>query len=228
MRAHALIVAEADPAGRTRLVDVRGEVPLLPRRTGSRADGGAVVHLVGGAAGPLGGDELTFHLEVGEGASLEVRSVAATIVYPGNGTSRLAVTANVATGGTLHWLPEPLIATAGCVHIGTSTVDIADGGRVRWRDELVCGRHGEDPGDARLGLSVRYGGKPLLEHEFAVGPSAPGWSAAAVLGGAGAIGSLLEVDPDLKPEDPRVLGPASAVLPLAGPGRLTLSLLQQA
>jgi urease accessory protein len=62
----------------------------------------------------------------------------------------------------------------------------------------------------------------LLAHEVAVGPSAPGWAGGAVLGGAGAVGSSLLVDPCLPAApDPVVLGPTAAVLPLAGPGLLT-------
>ncbi len=56
MRAVARIVAVAD-GGTTRLAVLRGEVPLLPRRTLSPGPG-MTVHLVGGAAGPLGGDDL--------------------------------------------------------------------------------------------------------------------------------------------------------------------------
>jgi urease accessory protein len=52
MRAFARIVAEADGRGGTRLTALRGESPLLPRRTGARAGAGVTVHLVGGAAGP--------------------------------------------------------------------------------------------------------------------------------------------------------------------------------
>ena len=64
MRAYARVVAEADGHGGTRLVRLRGEPPLLPRRTGT-GTGPATVHLVGGAAGPLGGDELRLDIEVG-------------------------------------------------------------------------------------------------------------------------------------------------------------------
>ena len=39
--------------------------------------------LVGGAAGPLGGDRLRFSLTVGDGCTVAVRSVAAALVQPG-------------------------------------------------------------------------------------------------------------------------------------------------
>ena len=58
------------------------------------------MHLVGGAAGPLGGDRLRLEIEVGAGALLDVRSVAASLALPGAGgaQSRLEVTARVEVG----------------------------------------------------------------------------------------------------------------------------------
>ncbi|GFJ88059.1 hypothetical protein Prum_017010 [Phytohabitans rumicis] len=97
--------------------------------------------------------------------------------------------------GTLRWLPEPLIAARGCDHVSRSTVELEEGARLEWREELVCGRHGEEPGDARLDSTVRHGGRTLLRQELAVGPRAPAWDGPAVLAGARATGSLLLVDP---------------------------------
>ena len=57
VRAEARLVAEADGRGGTGLSTLYGEPPLLPRRT-SRHGGAVEVYLVGGAAGPLGGDDL--------------------------------------------------------------------------------------------------------------------------------------------------------------------------
>jgi urease accessory protein len=111
MRACARIVAEAGGRGGTRLAVLRGESPLLPRRTGPRAAAGAVtVHMVGGAAGPLAGDELRLDVEVGPGARLDVRGVAASLALPGRPgapASRLELHARVAAGATLRFLPEP-------------------------------------------------------------------------------------------------------------------------
>jgi urease accessory protein len=223
MRASAHVVAEADGSGGSRLTTLYGEPPLLVRRTGP-----AEVHLVGGAAGPLGGDELRIDVEVGPGASLTVRGVAASVLLPGSdgARSRFAVRARVAAGARLVWLPEPLIATRRCRHTSEVLVLLEEGGALVWREELVCGRFGERPGDVRVLTSVGYGALPLYRNELAVGPDAPGWDGPAVLGGAGAVGSLLVVDPlwaaagPVPGPEPEVLGPTAAVLPLAGPGVL--------
>ena len=230
MKAAARIVAEADARGGTRLAVLRGESPLLLRRTGRRDPGGAVtVHLVGGAAGPLRGDELRLEVEVGPGARLEVRSVAASLALPGRPgapPSKLELHATVAAGASLRWLPEPLIAAAGCHHLAVTDVQVAAGATLVWRDDLVCGRHGEAAGDVRTDVTIGYAGATLYRHALAVGPGAPGWSGAAVLGAAGpvplgggrAIGAVIFVGPTLPPA--ALLGGDAAVMPLAGPGML--------
>lgn len=223
MRATARIVAVADGPRGTRLAELRGEAPLLLRRTGHTptGDGEVQVHLVGGAAGPLGGDRLRIEVEVGPGALLDVRTVAASLALPGaaGGQSRLEVTARVAAGGRLRWLPEPLIGAARCDHLSRSTLELAEGAALVWRDELVCGRHGEQVGDVRISTSLRYGGRTLFRNDLAVGPRAPGWSGAAGLGGARVVGSLLLVEPawaDAGPPAATPLGSGAARMPLAG------------
>ncbi|MEV4762185.1 urease accessory protein UreD [Micromonospora chokoriensis] len=216
MRALARLVARADGRGGTTLVELRGETPLLLRQT--PADGGvATVHLVGGAAGPLAGDDLRLEIEVGAGAAVRVHSVAAAIALPGRpgAVSRMTVRAVVHAGATLHWLPEQLVAAAGCAHLAESRVELAAGSSLRWRDELVCGRYGESPGGAVVHTQVDYADRPLLRQSLAVGPHAPGWAGPAVLGGAAATGSLLVVDSS-RPVEPAAVGGTVARLPLAG------------
>ena len=229
-------MAEADGRGATRLPVLRGESPLLLRRTG-RADGpGVTVHVVGGAAGPLRGDDLRLEIEVGPGAELEVRSVAASLALPGRPgmpASRLEVRATVAAGAAMRWLPEPLIAASGCDHRAITHVEVADGGRLVWRDDLVCGRHGEPAGEVRTRTTIRYGGATLYRHDLAIGPGAPGWSGAAVLGppadggpahrhgGGRATGSVIFAGADLPPA--AVPAGDAAVMPLTGPGMLAVA-----
>ncbi|GAA2497916.1 urease accessory protein UreD [Winogradskya humida] len=221
MKASAHIVAESDGRGGTRPSVLRGESPLLLRRTGRRGGGDLTVHLVGGAAGPLRGDDLRLDIEVGPGARLTVRSVAAQLALPGRlelPASRLAVRATVAAGGTLLWAPEPLIAAAGCHHLAATEVTVERGGTLIWRDDIVCGRHAETSGTVKTEVLIRYAGRALYRHELAIGPSAPGWSGPAVLGGGRAAGTVVLAGPSL----PRaaLLGGDAVLMPLAGPGML--------
>jgi urease accessory protein len=240
LKARAHLVAEADGRGGTRPAVLRGESPLLLRRTGPRG-GDLTVHLVGGAAGPLRGDDLRLDVEVGPDARLTVHSVAAQLALPGRRglpPSRLEIHATVAAGGTLLWCPEPLIAAAGCDHQAITTVTVEEGGTLLWRDDLVCGRHAEPAGSVHADTLIRYAAGTLYRHELTVGPAAPGWSAAAVLGEGRAVGTLVLAGPDLGGPDlggpdlggpdlggpdlagPRLLGGDAALMSLAGPGML--------
>ncbi|GGK85810.1 urease accessory protein UreD [Mangrovihabitans endophyticus] len=232
MRATARVVAEANGRGGTRLTVLRGESPLLLRRTGPDGGAGLTVHLVGGAAGPLRGDDLSLRIEVDPAARLDIRSVAASLALPGppgRPASRLRIEARVAAGATLRWLPEPLIAAAGCDHRAVTVVEAEAGATVVWRDDLVCGRHGEPCGQVRTDVLVRYAGATLYRHELAVGADAPGWSGPAVLGSSGtggAYGSVLLAGPPVT-ATAAPAGPAASpahgtavIMDLAGPGRL--------
>ena len=72
-----------------------------------------------------------------------------------------------------------------------SNVELAEGARLLWREELICGRHGEQPGDATVSTSVTYAGKPLLRQALQVGPAAVHWAGPGVLGDHKATGCLL-------------------------------------
>jgi urease accessory protein len=223
VKARAAIVAEPGcVAGGTMLSTLRSEAPLVLRRTASG------VHLVAGAAGPMGGDQLALDVEVAAGASLTVRSVAASVALPGpdGAPSDLRVTVRVAAGGVLRWLPEPLVAAAHCRHRARVDIEAEAGAAVVWREELVAGRHGEPGGSATSRLSVQVAGRPLLRHEIRLGPGYAGWDGPAVVGAARAVGSILVMGHSAAEARDRAarllvdhLGSGrGVVLPLAGPG----------
>ncbi|MEH1014798.1 urease accessory protein UreD [Micromonospora sp. CPCC 206060] len=218
MRALARVVARADGHGGTRLTELRGESPLLLRQTPG-GTGALTVYVVGGAAGPLAGDDLRLEIEVGPGAALRVCGVAASVALPGRpgAVSRMQVHAVVGAGGALHWLPEQLVAARGCAHLSEARVKLAAGATLSWRDELICGRYDEPAGNATVYTSVDHDGRPLLRQSLAVGPDAPGWDGPAVLGGARATGSLLLVEPTGGSRSTAVHpGGSAARLPLHG------------
>jgi urease accessory protein len=225
MRACAQLVAEPDGRGGTRLATLRGESPLLLRRSTDERPGVATVFLVGGAAGPLGGDDLHLDIVVRAGAALCLRTAAASLALPARSgaPSRTVVTVSVGAGGRLWYLPEQLVAGAGCRHSALSTVELAEDAALVWREELICGRYAEQPGDTTITTQVTRAGRPLLRQSLAVGPDAPGWASSAVLGGAKATGSLLSVNApsDVEGESPQVLGPTAVRVPLPGGAWLT-------
>ena len=238
MRASARIAAEARPGGRTRFTALAGEGPLLLRETDSQQDpaaGAALVHLVGGAAGPLGGDELRYCVDLGPGAHVLVRSVAAMIALPGlhGNESTLDITARVADAARLSWSPQPLIVAGAARHRSTARIDLAANARLVWREEMLLGRHGEPPGSVVTRLRVRRDGRALLDHTLAAGPRYPGSLGAAITAGDAAVGMIVIVDPDwmhVPPADRLVIptrdeaSGAVTVMPLPGPAVLVSAL----
>ncbi|MHB1502650.1 MAG: urease accessory protein UreD [Acidimicrobiales bacterium] len=214
-RAH--IVVEHTGEGVDRLVECWGEAPLAPRPT-SRG-----VFLVGGAAGPLGGDSLSCQVSVGSGARLRVGSVAASYARPGVGRehSVLRVEARVEQGATLHWAPQPLVALDGCRHRSEVTIDLAPGAEVLWIDIVVMGRQGEAGGEVVSRRSVDLAGKPLSRQELRLGTSSRAMQGPAVFGGARVLGSCLVVNPEWERTGVRAgdaPGPAMRLSPGPAPG----------
>jgi urease accessory protein len=220
------ITAHADETGRTVLDEIRCDGALAARRTGGR-EAPTTVYLVGAAGGPLGGDRWRVELVVGVGAHLRVRSAAATVALPGRdgGRSLLEIHARVAPGALLDFAPEPLVVAAGARHSNRVRVTLEGDAGLIWREEIVCGRDGEAPGNLTARLDVVRDRKPLLAQELSLGPEALGWTSAAVLGGARGVGSVVFAGP------PRHNAPApgpitgsptvsAAVAELAGPGVL--------
>ena len=186
MKARARIVARTQQDGTTRLVTLAGETPLLLRRTG-HPDGldTARIQLFGGTAGPIGGDDLAYRVDVGPGARVEVGSGAPSVALPGPGgaQSTLSFDVQVGAGGRLAWTTEPLIAVRGANHAVHARIEVAEDAELLWREDVVLGREDEESGSVRSRLRIARGGRVVFDHEFAVGPRYPG-----SLGPAGAAG----------------------------------------
>jgi urease accessory protein len=209
-----------------------GEGPLAVRRTRPK-EPGLRVTVVGAMSAPLGGDHLTVEAEARDGARLTVDAAAATVALPGRGTepARYDVRLTVGEDAGLSWLPGQLISAAGSELRTRTHVELAATARLVLREELVLGRHGEQPGSLGTRLTVRRAGRPLLQQEFAFGPGAPGgWDGPAVLGGHRAVGQLLIVGSEFaeKPARPRLLGDTAVLTPLAGPGVLVTAVAPDA
>jgi len=249
--ATAEIVAVAGVGRATRLPVLSSQVPLVLRRTPD------AVYVVGGAAGPIGGDELGLRISVGAGAFLRVQTAAASIALPGPDglESVLRITADVGAGARLEYLPQPVVVSAGARHATIIRVTLAEGASLLLRDELLIGRHGETGGAARSVLKVDYAGRPLLRQSLEVSGVDAVTMGPAVLAGHRAVGTALWVDPAAgKAQDAGAAAVADstaggepaqasraisanaapqtdaavAVMPLAGPGILVTALANDA
>ncbi|MGZ4805367.1 MAG: urease accessory protein UreD [Ilumatobacteraceae bacterium] len=175
------VVLGVDGDGRTVVRRMRCEVPMLVRIVG---ESGPLLNLamVGGAAGPLGGDRLCFRLELEAGAQVAVRSVAAALAQPGphGEPSVLDVDLVVAAGASLDWQPQPVVSVKGSDHRVNLRLDATSTSTVTMREGVFLGRHGEQPGRFVLRERVVIDGVAVLDHETAIatgalmGPGAQG------------------------------------------------------
>lgn len=227
VRATARVVAARD--GLPVLVS---DGPLALRRT--RATGPFTrVTVVGAMSGPLGGDRLAIEAEAEAGARLHLHSAAATVALPGRTPEQAHYDVRLTAGddAELRWLPEQLISAQGSDLRMRTRVELAASARLVLREELILGRHGEQPGTLASRLTVRRAGRPLLDQELGYGPGAPGgWDGGAVLGGHRAVGQLLVVDAALgeKPAYVRLFGERAVLAPLAGPAFLVTAVASDA
>jgi urease accessory protein len=221
--AAAAIVAERDASGVTRLPVLSSQVPLVLRATPD------AVYLVGGAAGPLGGDDLSLTIDVREGATLRLRTAAASVALPGRDAAEsvLRITATVGRGACLEFLPEPVIVADRAAHRILTRVSLAEGAALVLREELILGRHGEGGGRCVSRLRADLAGTPLLRHELSIDGTDETCLGPAILAGHRTAGSVLMVEPGWT-EPPASYAPGLAVMPLAGPAVLISALAPDA
>src|SRR5262249_38688386 len=80
------------------------------------------VHLVRAAATPLGGDTISIRVTVGTGASLKLRSAAATVALPGPKTPISHMDWEIEVSGSLDVDLEPTVVAADARHLSTVTL----------------------------------------------------------------------------------------------------------
>jgi urease accessory protein len=166
------IVARAGPGGRTVVPVLHATGALAARLTGPGR-----VHLVGTAAGPLGGDSVSIRIAVEAGARLRVGSAAASVVLPAAVAARSATDVALEVDGALDLALEPTVVTARAVHRARTDVRLGSGGALRLTERVVLGRAGEGPGRWTGTIRVERDGRPLLHTAQELGPGAAGWAA---------------------------------------------------
>lgn len=171
---------------------------------------GPTLMVVGSAAGLLAGDTIRIRISLAPGASLTVRTTAATIAHPcpDGGSTALEIDCRLGQGAQLVWLPEPLIACAGCRHTGRTRLSLGCDSVVTWLETVALGRTGESPGWLEQRLDASVEGRPLLREGLRIGP---GWDGPAVLGPHRHLATLHLLGRRLPLDLP-------GVMQLAGPG----------
>lgn len=187
MDATTAVEVDLDATGRSVVRRMHCEAPLLVR-VADEPGPGVTLLLVGGAAGPLGGDRLRFDLRVGAGCLVVVRSVAAALAQPGprGEHSELDVEITVGAQATLDWSPEPTVSVIGSDHRVRLRLAVDATGTTAFTERISLGRHAEAGGRLALRQRVEIAGDAVLDHETVFQPGA--------LSGPGAHGPWRSVD----------------------------------
>lgn len=227
MRSSARLVVERGAHGSV-VRDLRSQAPmkLVPRRSRAASDP-VVVHLVSSAATPLGGDETDLSVQVGPGARLCLRGTAATLALPGQrrGPSRVRVRVQVAEGGSVDYLPQATVVTAGADHRAQLSVDLAADSRARCREVLVLGRWQEKAGRLIASTHAIRDGTPLLRQEIDLGEALLRSSSSALAGARVLATEFVATEQN----PPRAAsGPWWSLSPLAAGGALASTLAPDA
>ena len=159
MRSDVVIIARLD-----RPPHIESTGGLAARRTEPDT-----VHLVSSAATPLGGDSIHIRLVVEPGATLRLRTVAATVALPGRATVESYAAWTVDVAGELDLDPEPTIVAATSRHFATTVMNLTDGGKLRFVERVQIGRTGERQGFWSGSLHADIDGRPLLRHRVELG-----------------------------------------------------------
>jgi urease accessory protein len=167
----------------------RAEPPVVLRRTGPTR-----MHLVQAAGGPLGGDELRLRLRLAAGTELTLATAAATVAQPGRpgaGPAYWTVTAELAEGARLRWLPEPTVVCDGAELHASLRLTMAEGASALVREQVQLGRHGQRGGRYRGLLAADYAGAPLVRHSTVLDGADPALTGPGGTGGQRLVGTLL-------------------------------------
>jgi urease accessory protein len=150
---------------------VLGEVtcapPLTLRQVHSEARDRCDLRLVGTAAGPLAGDDLSVWVRLRPGAKATLRATGASVAQGrGHGdAAALSIRADLADGADLVADPGALVVCRGSRIDVRVELTLGAGAAVDWRELIVLGRTGELPGRATLRWDVTRLGRPVL-HQF--------------------------------------------------------------
>jgi urease accessory protein len=166
------------------------------------AAGPAEAILINTAGGLTGGDALDFGIALRTGARAVVTTQACERIYrSAGGEARIATRADIGPGARLDWLPQETILFDGGRLKRSLDVDIGAGGELLVLEALIFGR-------AAMGETIRSGafhdrwrirreGRLAFADDLRIeGDIAGQLARPGILGGHGALATLLYVGPD--------------------------------
>ena len=136
--------------------------PLTLRQVHSESRDRCELRLVGTAAGPLAGDDLSVWLGLRPDAKATLRATGASVAQGQGDAAALSIRADLADGAKLVADPGALVVCRGSRIDVRVELTLGAGAAVEWRELIVLGRTGEPPGRATLRWDVTRLGRPVL------------------------------------------------------------------
>jgi urease accessory protein len=138
--------------------------PLTLRQVRGEEPGRCELRLVGSAAGPLAGDDLSLSLRLAAGARAALRATGASLAQGRGsaGAAALSFRVELEAGACLVADPGELIVCGGSRVDVQLSLTLGEGTAVRWQELIVLGRTGEPPGVATVRWDVTRAGRPVL------------------------------------------------------------------
>jgi urease accessory protein len=176
------------------------EPPLTLRQVVGEDAGRCELRLVGSAAGPLAGDDLSLSLRLLAGARATLRATGASLAQGRGfrGTAAWSVDAELAEGASLVADPGALVVCDGSrVDVRVSLV-LGAGAAVEWHELVVLGRTGEPAGQATVRWDVTRAGRPVLRQFTELDPALTGGRrvlACALIAGPGVAARTVVAGP---------------------------------
>ncbi|HWF49974.1 MAG TPA: urease accessory protein UreD [Solirubrobacteraceae bacterium] len=162
------IAAAAGGTG-TVLEELAGTEPWSPRILAGGQ--GARVALVQSRASILAGDDVELSISVGEGATLELVEIGATLTHHGRGGARaqVVVEVEVRDGGRLTWLGAPVVVARGADVRRTMCVELSGRGCVLLGETVVLGRARQSYGDLSSRMRIVCDGRATVDETLETG-----------------------------------------------------------
>lgn len=181
-----MTIAAAAVRSETVLEELSGTEPWRPRSLG-----GGRVALVQSRASIVRGDHVELCVHVGEGATLELIELGATLTHDARGgaSAVVSIEVEVADGGSLTWLGAPLVVARGAVVRRTAHIELAGSARLLLGESIVLGRAREPCGALSARTRIVCDGRPILDETLQTG-DAETLRSAVVAGTGGVIGAL--------------------------------------
>ena len=188
----ARTTAVVEPGGV--LGDLSCAPPLTLRQVRGEDPGRCELRLVGSAAGPLAGDDLSLSLRLRAGARAALRATGASLAQGrlGGGAAALSVDASLEDGASLIADPGALVVCDGSRVDVRLSLALGLGAAVEWHELIVLGRTGEPPGQATVRWDVTRAGRPVLRQFVDLTHPGP-------VAGCRVLASALITDPGREP-----------------------------